>query len=44
MPLFGGTCAADTPHMKRSLKVSAAFSLLAYTAGAVAFLWRERAW
>lgn len=30
--------------MKRSLKVSAAASLLAYAAGAVALLWRARAW
>jgi hypothetical protein len=30
--------------MRQSLKVTAAVSLLAYAAGAVAFLWRPRAW
>jgi hypothetical protein len=30
--------------MRHSLKLSAAASVLAYLAGAVAVLWREKAW
>jgi hypothetical protein len=30
--------------MKHSLKVTASVTLVAYLAGAVAVLWRERAW
>ena len=30
--------------MKHPLKLTAAVSLLAYAAGAVAFFWRARAW
>ena len=44
VPLVRGGAASDTSHMRHPLKLSAAVSLLAYAAGAVAFLWRQRAW
>src|SRR3954453_17518480 len=42
--LFGGTEPADRSRMRHPLKVTATVTLLAYVAGAVAVLWRERAW
>lgn len=44
MALFGGPRPADRSRMKQSLKMTATVTLLAYLAGAVAVLWRERAW
>jgi hypothetical protein len=43
IPLLGGPSPADIPGVNRPLKLTVVVSLLAYAAGAVAFLWRDRA-
>ena len=42
--LFGGKRRADRSCMRHSLKLTATVSVLAYLAGAMAVLWREKAW